>query len=71
MRIAIDLPDTHIRALAALCERTGQPRAALVRTAITDYLARHQRPDAADAFGLWGNADQDGLACQENLRADW
>ena len=71
MRTLIDIPDTQIRALAALCERTSQPRAALVREAIADYLARHQRSDAADAFGLWGNADQGGLAYQEKVRAEW
>jgi hypothetical protein len=31
MRTLIDLPDTQIQALAALCEQVRQPRAAIIR----------------------------------------
>ena len=70
MRTIIDIPDTAIRDLAALAERVNQPRAALVREAIADYLARH-RVSEADAFGLWGENALDGLAYQEKVRAEW
>jgi hypothetical protein len=33
MRTLIDLPDSQIRALADLCERVRQPRAAIIREA--------------------------------------
>ena len=52
MRTIIDLPDTQIRDLHALGARTRQPRAALVREAIADYLSRNRQTAEADAFGL-------------------
>ena len=71
MRTLIDIPDVQLRALAALCERTRQPRAAVVREAIAEYLARHQGSVRDDAFGLWGPEGPDGLAFQERARAEW
>ena len=45
--------------------------AALIRAAISEYLATHRRPALRDAFGLWGTAATNGLAYQEKLRAEW
>jgi predicted transcriptional regulator len=77
MRTLIDLPDPQIRALAALCERVNQPRAALIREAVAEYLDRHAATTAKSAFGLWGTEAMggteamDGLAYQEKVRAEW
>ncbi len=71
MRTLIDIPDVQIRALTALCERVKQPRAVLVREAIAEYLARHQKAARQDAFGLWGPDAPDGLEYQERARAEW
>jgi predicted transcriptional regulator len=71
MRTIVDIPDTQVRALAALAERVNLPRAALVREAIADYLARHRHDAQAEAFGLWGGDGPDGLAYQEKVRAEW
>lgn len=71
MRTLVDIPDTQIQALAALCDRVKQTRAFVVREAIAEYLARHQQADAQAAFGLWGTDTQDGLAYQDRLRAEW
>jgi predicted transcriptional regulator len=71
MRTLIDLPDTQIRALAALCERVNQPRAAVIRDAVAEYLDRHAAATTGSAFGLWGPEAMDGLAYQEKVRAEW
>jgi len=71
MRTIIDLPDAQVRDLTALATRIKQPRAALVREAIAEYLTRHQQTAHADAFGLWGADAPDGLAYQAQIRAEW
>ncbi len=72
MRTLIDLHDSQVQALAALGERVKQPRAALIREAVDEYLARHRTPKSLDeAFGLWGKGAQDGLEYQEKVRAEW
>lgn len=71
MRTLVDIPDDQIQALATLCERAHQPRAALIREAIAEYLARHHQADTQAAFGLWGSEAEDGLAYQDRLRAEW
>jgi hypothetical protein len=71
MRILIDLPDTQIQALAALCERVQQPRAAVIREAVAEYLERHATKSVDEAYGLWGSGTADGLAYQKQARAEW
>ena len=71
MRAVIGLPDSQVRDLAALAARAKQPRAALERQAIAEYLARHQKTARAEAFGLWGADAPDGLAYQARIRAEW
>jgi predicted transcriptional regulator len=72
MRTLIDLPDSQIQALAALCDQVKQPRAALIREAVAEYLQRHRAKKSADeAFGLWGKNGADGLGYQEKVRAEW
>ena len=71
MRTLIDLPDTQIQALAALCERVRQPRAAVIREAVAEYLERRATKSAAAAYGLWGADAVDGLAYQREARAEW
>ena len=61
-----DIPADQIEALAALCARVRQPRAA-----IAEYLAKRQDAGRAEAFGLWGDAADDGLAFQDKARAEW
>jgi predicted transcriptional regulator len=71
MRTLIDLPDTQIQALADLCERVNQSRAAVIREAVGEYLERHAAKPLEAAFGLWGKEAMDGLAYQEKARAEW
>jgi len=71
MRTLIDLPDNQMAALTALCERLKQSRAAVVRAAVAEYLARHQRDSRQEAFGLWGPETPDGVQYQREARAEW
>lgn len=71
MRMLIDLPDTQVQALAALCERVKQPRAAIIREAVAEYLERRTRKPIDAAFGLWRAEAPDALAYQEKVRAEW
>lgn len=71
MRTLIDLPDAQIQALAALCNRVRQPRAAVIREAVAEYIERHAVKPMETAFGLWGSEADDGLVYQEKARAEW
>jgi predicted transcriptional regulator len=71
MRTLIDLPDAQIKALAELCEQVRQPRAAVIRKAVAEYLERHAVKPIEAAYGLWGADAKDGLAYQEQVRAEW
>jgi predicted transcriptional regulator len=71
MRTLIDLPDSQIQALAALCEKVKQPRTALIREAVAEYLERRTMKPTDAAFGLWGAETADGLSYQRKARAEW
>jgi len=71
MRTLIDLPNAQIQALAALCDRVGQSRAAVIREAVAEYLERRAAKPAEAAFGLWGSEAVDGLDYQRKARAEW
>jgi metal-responsive CopG/Arc/MetJ family transcriptional regulator len=72
MRTIIDLPDHQVAALATLGQKSGKPRAELIRQAVDLYL-REQQVDTASAFGLWTQHSKktDGVAYQKSLRAEW
>ena len=71
VRTLIELPDTQIQALAALCERIKQPRTALIREAVAEYLERRTTKPTEAAYGLWGAEATDGLAYQQKVRTEW
>lgn len=75
MRTLVDLTDTQAEILDTSARARKTSRAALIREAIDDYLARHPVTDPKmaleDAFGLWGPDGEDGLAYQERIRAEW
>ncbi|ASW09740.1 MULTISPECIES: CopG family transcriptional regulator [unclassified Rhizobium] len=71
MRTLVDIGDPEVKALDRLAQREKVSRAALIRKAINDFLARNSTESAADAFGLWGDRQIDGLAYQENMRGEW
>jgi predicted transcriptional regulator len=71
MRTLIDLPDSQIPALADRCERVRQPRAAIIREAVAEFLERHAVRSMDSAYGLWGAEGTEGLAYQEKARTEW
>lgn len=74
MRTLVDIPDDQLEELTRLAEREKVSRASLVRKAVSDLLAsKRQTGDEAiaAAFGLWSDMEEDGLAYQERLRAEW
>jgi metal-responsive CopG/Arc/MetJ family transcriptional regulator len=71
MRTLVDLGDTQVQALDELSKKDKCSRAALIRQAIDDYLAKRQGITEGDAFGLWGTRKVDGLDYQEKVRREW
>jgi predicted transcriptional regulator len=71
MRTLVDIEDGDVKSLDEIAKEAGQSRAALIRQAITDYLARRHRKASADAFGLWGKRQVDGLDYQRGIRREW
>jgi predicted transcriptional regulator len=71
MRILVDLGDAQLEALDELSKKEKESRAALIRQAIDDYLAKRRSKKEGDAFGLWGKRKVDGLAYQEKVRGEW
>jgi metal-responsive CopG/Arc/MetJ family transcriptional regulator len=71
MRTLIDLGDTQVQALDEISKNEKRSRAALIRQAIDDYLARRRSKQEGDAFGLWGKRKVDGLAYQKKVRGEW
>lgn len=71
MRILIDANETQVAALDDLAKREKRPRAAVIRAAIDDYVARHKQNRIKDGFGLWGDRAIDGLEYQEKIRSEW
>jgi metal-responsive CopG/Arc/MetJ family transcriptional regulator len=71
MRTLVDLGETQIQALDELSKKEKTSRAALIRQAIEDFLAKRRPRPERDAFGLWGERITDGLAYQEKVRSEW
>lgn len=71
VRTLVDIGDPEVKALDRLAQRERMSRAALIRKAINDFLARNNADIEAEAFGLWGDRKIDGLTYQENMRSEW
>jgi metal-responsive CopG/Arc/MetJ family transcriptional regulator len=71
MRTLVDVGDTQLQELDELSKEEKRSRAALIREAIDDYLAKRRTKLEGDAFGLWGKRKVDGLAYQEKVRSEW
>jgi metal-responsive CopG/Arc/MetJ family transcriptional regulator len=71
MRTLVDLGDAQLQALNELSKKEKRSRAALIRQAIDDYLAKQPDKQEGDAFGLWGKRKVGGLAYQQKARSEW
>lgn len=71
MRTLVDIREEDLQLLNHLRKTGDVSRAELVRQAITAYLAPHRNSGLREAFGLWADRGEDGLAYQERLRSEW
>ena len=71
MRTLVDVGDNQLQELDKLSKEEKRSRAALIREAIDDFLAKRQSKCEGDAFGLWSNRKVDGLVYQNRLRREW
>jgi len=71
MRTLVDLGEAQLQELDELSKKEKRSRAALIRQAIDDYLAKRHSLQEGDAFGLWGKRKVDGLAYQKKVRGEW
>jgi len=71
MRTLVDLGDTQVQALDELSKKEKRSRAALIREAIDDYLAKRRKKHEGNSFGLWGKRKVDGLVYQKKVRSEW
>lgn len=71
MRTLVDIGEPQVQELNELSKEDRRSRAALIREAIDDYLAKRRAKRGGDAFGLWGKRKVDGLAYQEKVRREW
>lgn len=71
MRTLIDLDENQIRDLDNIAKAARRSRASLIRQAIAEFLGKRAERTEADAFGLWGERNIDGLDYQRKLRAEW
>lgn len=71
MRTLVDLGDSQIQKLDELSKQEKRSRAALIREAVDDFLAKRLSKNEGGAFGLWGMRKIDGLAYQARVRSEW
>jgi len=71
MRTLVDVGDAQLQELDELSKQERRSRAALIREAIDDFLAKRHSKYEGDAFGLWGKRKVDGLVYQERVRGEW
>ena len=72
IKCMVDVGDTQLRrSWNELSKEEKRSRAALIREAIDDFLAKRRSKHEGDAFGLWGKRKVDGLAYQEKARSEW
>jgi metal-responsive CopG/Arc/MetJ family transcriptional regulator len=71
MRTLVDVGDSQLHELDELSKAEKRSRAALIREAIDDFLAKRRSKHQGGAFGLWGKRKVDGLIYQERVRSGW
>lgn len=75
MRTLVDIPKEDLEALDRLSKAERTSRAAIIRTAIADYIRDREQAERRAAmeaaFGLWKDRGIDGLEYQERIRAEW
>jgi predicted transcriptional regulator len=71
MRIMVDIDEQQNLELKRISKGSKRARAALIREAVDEYLARQGKQQLNNGFGLWGERKIDGLAYQKEIRSEW
>ncbi len=72
MRVLVDIPEQHLKALDELGRHRRVSRARVIREAVGEYLQRRPSPSYREAaFGLWPVDGEDGVQAQRRLREEW
>jgi len=73
MRILTEIPDEDVKELDSIARRDGKSRAAVLREAISNYLAEGAKEGFEKYFGLWERhgSTVDGLDYERELRGEW
>ena len=71
MRTIIEVPEKDIDLLDEIGRRQNCSQAALIREAIAQYLVQKSVPPAKTAFGIWKDRAVDGIAYEDEVRAEW
>jgi metal-responsive CopG/Arc/MetJ family transcriptional regulator len=71
-RTLVGLPDQDFQALDTISSVKHVSRAELIRQAVSQYLEKFKSEPVPDnAFGLWSDRKEDGLAYQQRMREEW
>jgi hypothetical protein len=68
-RTIVDIPDTQLRDLDALCDGLRISRAEGVRRAVQHFL-RHAHEHGDDGFGLWRDAGLEAVQIRRALEEE-
>lgn len=71
MRTIIDLPEDLIEDLAIIGEKNNKSRSALIREAVTMYVAEQKPLAMKEAFGIWADRNIDALEYERKIREEW
>ena len=70
IKTTIHIPEEEMAALGARAKREGRPKAALIREAITRYVAEDCRP-RPKAVGIFSDTEVTSSNLDEWLRVNW
>lgn len=72
-RFLVDVPPDDVRRLDEIAKNEGKSRAAVLREAVTSYIAHSNKDWLEAGFGLWAKYGftEDGMDYQNRLREEW
>lgn len=72
-RFLVDVPEEDVARLDALARAEGKSRAAVLREAVSNYIAAESKQGFEKYFGLWERhgSKVDGLEYERKLRDEW
>ena len=72
-RFLVDVPDNDLAKIDSIARAEGKSRAAVLREAVSEYIAESSKDWLEAGFGLWAKHGftQDGMDYQNRLREEW